>query len=1467
LSLAIFADGWETFSNFPVTGGDYEDGTFIGQNDSIWTFWQCRGDQLITDQTPCLGKNRIPTSEIISGMIPDGIASFNFDYMQAFSSNVELDVYINDQWVASVTSTNEQAIIKNSGEIVVNLEGDFYFRFVQANNTSGQVSIDNISWISFGGSPDPEPTNYPVEFASTTLGTAIQLDWIDSEGDQVPLGYLIKASDENDLSLPIDGIPEYDDVDLSDGEGLKNIPFGTETYTFSGLLPNTTYYFQIFPYSNTGANIDYKTDGEPPSDDAETQSNINSEDFEDGTFGSWNIYNAASDLNWDVSDLGGALNSTWFVWMDGSGEDELSNDWLISPSLNLSNFSEKMMVFYTQWYDGDNADELRLRYSTDYIGGDPAEATWDELDFNKPPIDNEWTHSGYINLASVNGNNVHLAFQYLSSGNPRRWHVDEIEITGKVSGFDPFIEVLQPAESTIWVQDTHEEITWLAFNTSDSLRIEITDSASASNPTWTLLANAIDADAGSWSWAIPEDQVPGEDYQVRITDYISRFEGFSGIFSIIEPPVIPDIVINEIMYHPSDDLGADEDYEYVEIYNNDTAYVDLSGWYFSQGFEYIFPQDTGLDVGEYLVIARNPDSISSHYGIENVVGPFIDGGLSNSGDDIEISTSENWSVDYVDYGDGADWPEEPDGMGPSLELISPDYDNALAENWTSSLIINGTPGIQNSVLPPETITLVSPNGGEEWVRGTSHDILWTSENLDNAITIELITDLSVVGILADSIDNDGEWTWNISPDLLPGDSYRIRIYDEEDGNPLDECDTTFAIVDPPSAPAIVITEIMYNPPEIGTDSLEFLELYNNDVEPINLEGFSFSSGIDYTFPDFELAPGAYILLSADSAAIAETFNVTSFEWEGEGLSNSGELIQLVDTYDQTIDSVDYDDGPPWPAEPDGEGPSLTFCDPSLDNSIPDFWSASAHVAAINSAGDTIFATPGTGCVIPEIDIVITEIFYHPPGEENDSLEFVEIYNLGSETVSLEGCYFSQGIEFTFPDADIEPGSYLVITMNFDHFLNTFGYPAYEWLSGDLSNEGEILELKAPNGNVLDIVQYASVLPWDTLANGYGPSLTLCDPSSDNWMAENWSASTELEAVTTSGDTIYATPFTGCQIDLDADFYASETSILTGMTINFTDQSLGNIENWSWLFPGAEPASSTEQNPQGITYNLAGEYTVTLTVSNSEGEDLETKINYIQVVDTTYFDLVITEIMYNPPETGNDTLEFIELYNNDIADIDLEGFYFSEGVEYSFPDIMIESGNYIVVAADTVAFKSAFNVSALQWDNGALNNNGEDIELRDQYGIIQDYVEYDTEFPWPVKPNGTGPSLTFCNPELDNSLGMNWSSSVTFASINSEGDSIFATPGAGCFNVSIENPGQDQDVLIFPNPNNGNFTIKSDLVNTDYEIFSIIGERIQSGRLSSMTEFITIPEVKRGVYFIRFVNQEKKVTDVRKLIIN
>jgi gliding motility-associated-like protein len=81
----------------------------------------------------------------------------------------------------------------------------------------------------------------------------------------------------------------------------------------------------------------------------------------------------------------------------------------------------------------------------------------------------------------------------------------------------------------------------------------------------------------------------------------------------------------------------------------------------------------------------------------------------------------------------------------------------------------------------------------------------------------------------------------------------------------------------------------------------------------------------------------------------------------------------------------------------------------------------------------------------------------------------------------------------------------------------------------------------------------------------------------------------------------------------ADFTASNTTICEGDCIDFTDAStLGTNPTWNWTFTGAATANSTNQNPTNICYPTAGTYTVELTVTDDNGNDTETKVNYITV---------------------------------------------------------------------------------------------------------------------------------------------------------------------------------------------------------------------------------------------------------------
>ncbi len=248
---------------------------------------------------------------------------------------------------------------------------------------------------------------------------------------------------------------------------------------------------------------------------------------------------------------------------------------------------------------------------------------------------------------------------------------------------------------------------------------------------------------------------------------------------------------------------------------------------------------------------------------------------------------------------------------------------------------------------------------------------------------------------------------------------------------------------------------------------------------------------------------------------------------------------------------------------------------------------------------------------------------------------------------------------------------------------------------------------------------------------------------------------------------------------EVDFEASNLEIVVGQSIDFTDLSTNVPTGWNWSFNGANPMTSNDQNPQGIQYNFAGDYTVCLTASNAFGSNTVCKDAYISVVEPVDAQIVITEIMYNPPESGTDSLEYIELYNNGSEAVNLENFYMSSGVEFTFPAVTINSGDYLLLAVNAQAIQNTFGKAALEWTSGALSNGGEALALKDNYGVLVDSLFFDDVLPWDTLADGWGYSLVLCDPDLDNSLGENWGHDTTLIAINAAGDSIWGNPGAGC----------------------------------------------------------------------------------------
>ena len=341
--------------------------------------------------------------------------------------------------------------------------------YKQDEQTGGAVFYDDFAVEA--ASVSPEPTNYPTDFAATANGLNVDLSWSDALGGDLPSGYLILAADEGTTwTLPEDGNPVSDDLDLSDGNGAVNIAYGEEVAAFSGLQGATAYNFVIFPYSNGGMNIDYKTDGTAPQAQAETASAviITSVDFNDNTWGTWTTLSIVGQELWELIPNYGVDDSPC-AKMSGYSSSAMDNeDWLLSPILNMDDYQNEIFNFFTaQNYSGP---QLEVLYSTNYPGGgeDPNGSDWTTLDAELSNGSWEWTASGDIDLSGVIGENVTLAFKYTSTNSAAAaWEVDNVMLLGE---YEVGIQHNEPLQLSIYPNPAKDLIR-LKTNESGIIRI------------------------------------------------------------------------------------------------------------------------------------------------------------------------------------------------------------------------------------------------------------------------------------------------------------------------------------------------------------------------------------------------------------------------------------------------------------------------------------------------------------------------------------------------------------------------------------------------------------------------------------------------------------------------------------------------------------------------------------------------------------------------------------------------------------------------------------------------------------------------------------------------------------------------------------------------------------------------------------------------------------------------------------
>ncbi len=203
-------------------------------------------------------------------------------------------------------------------------------------------------------------------------------------------------------------------------------------------------------------------------------------------------------------------------------------------------------------------------------------------------------------------------------------------------------------------------------------------------------------------------------------------------------------------------------------------------------------------------------------------------------------------------------------------------------------------------------------------------------------------------------------------------------------------------------------------------------------------------------------------------------------------------------------------------------------------------------------------------------------------------------------------------------------------------------------------------------------------------------------------------------------------------------------------------------------------------------------------------------------------------------------EYIAVRNPSVNEMDMSGYTIDKGVTASVPDgIILAAGDTLIFTIDATAWTG--NRKVVQWTDGHLANEGEDIRLMNKYGLVADYISYSPFTGWPADAFSTETSMSLLSTDLDNHFASNW---VSKPIINGLSDTLINAT----------------QLYAYPNPVTNKLWIQGKFEAGDViRVYNTMGQlcAVSNANESGRTKLV-MSAMKQGVYIVKTANQAVSV---------